>query len=440
MQRIQAVGRPSDDREDTFALLYESGNGGRDETVAKRALRAMRRHLDLQVAYVSEFVGDMAVYREVDARGLEHLIKPGDERSLDEVYCRHILAGRLPELIPDTARFPLAAAMPITAAIPIGAHISVPLMMPDGETYGMFCCLGPEADDSLNPRDLAMMKSFAELTAFEIARERQASRALEETHSRIRAVIADEQFAMAFQPIWSLAADRPIGFEALSRFAPEPVRSPDVWFAEADAAGLGNDLELAAIHRALNESHALPAHAYIALNASPATVAAGNLGDILARARGRQIVLEITEHAHIEDYASFAEALAPLRAQGVGLAIDDAGAGYSSLRHILQLTPDLIKLDRALVAGIGLDRSRRAMVAALLAFARETAADIVAEGVETASELAMLRSLGIDLVQGYHLGRPVSGAETFLKFGDRDRAGGSRASDRAARLNKRDAA
>lgn len=429
--------RPAESQTDMLAF---AGGGAPGESMAKRALRAMRRHLGLQVAYVSEFVGDVAVYREVDAPGLEHLIKPGDERSLDDVYCRHILAGRLPQLIPDTARYPLAAAMPITAAIPIGAHVSVPLVMPGGEAYGMFCCLGPAADDSLNPRDLAMMKSFAELTAFEIARERQSSRKLEATHARIRAVIADEQFAMAFQPIWSLAADRPIGFEALSRFAPEPVRSPDVWFAEAEAAGLGNDLELAAIHRALDESHALPAHAYIALNASPATVAAGNLGDIVARARGRQIVLEITEHSHIEDYASFAEALAPLRAQGVRLAIDDAGAGYSSLRHILQLTPDLIKLDRALVAGIGLDRSRRAMVAALLAFARETAADIVAEGVETASELAMLRSLGIDLVQGYHLGRPVSGAETFLKFGDRDRAGGARASDRAARWKKRDAA
>lgn len=429
--------RPAESQTDMLAF---AGDGAPGESMAKRALRAMRRHLGLQVAYVSEFVGDMAVYREVDAPGLEHLIKPGDERSLDDVYCRHILAGRLPQLIPDTARYPLAAAMPITAAIPIGAHVSVPLLMPDGEAYGMFCCLGPAADDSLNPRDLAMMKSFAELTAFEIARERQASRTLEATHARIRAVIADEQFAMAFQPIWSLAADRPIGFEALSRFAPEPVRSPDVWFAEAEAAGLGNDLELAAIHRALDESHVLPAHAYIALNASPATVAAGNLDDIVTLARGRQIVLEITEHAHIEDYASFAEALAPLRAQGVRLAIDDAGAGYSSLRHILQLAPDLIKLDRALVAGIGLDRSRRAMVAALLAFARETAADIIAEGVETASELAMLRSLGIDLVQGYHLGRPVSGAETFLKFGDRDRSGRGRDGVREDEAAGRDAA
>lgn len=414
-------------------ILAFAGDGADGESMARRALRAMRRHLGLQVAYVSEFVGDMAVFREVDAPGLEHLIKPGDERSLDDVYCRHILAGRLPQLIADTARYPLAAAMPITAAIPIGAHVSVPLVMPDGETYGMFCCLGPAADDSLNPRDLAMMKSFAELIAFEIQRERQATRDHEARRARIRDVIEADRFAMAFQPIWSIAADRPVGFEALSRFAPEPLRTPDIWFGEAAAAGLGGELELAAIHCALSESHALPAQAYIALNASPATIAEGNLGDIVARAKGRQIVLEITEHAHIDDYASFAEALAPLRAQGVRLAIDDAGAGYSSLRHILQLTPDLIKLDRALIAGIGIDPSRRAMVAALLAFARETSADIVAEGVETASELAMLRTLGIDLVQGYYMGRPVSCAETFLKFGDRNRSG--RGSDDETRVS-----
>lgn len=412
------------------AFLALAGEGEPGESMAKRALRAMRRHLGLQVAYISEFVGDMAIYREVDAPGLEHLIKPGDERSLDDVYCRHILAGRLPQLMADTARFPLAAAMPITAAIPIGAHVSVPLAMPDGETYGMFCCLGPAADESLNSRDLAMMRSFAELTAFEIQRERHAARELDDTRARIRDVIESDRFSMAFQPIWSIAADRPVGFEALSRFAPEPIRSPDIWFGEAAIAGLGSELELAAIHCALDESHALPAGTYLALNASPATIAEGNLGDIVARARGRQIVLEITEHAHIEDYDSFIETLRPLRAQGVRLAIDDAGAGYSSLRHILQLTPDLIKLDRALIEGIGIDPSRRAMVAALLTFAHETAADIVAEGVETASELAMLRKLGIDLVQGYHMGRPVSCAETFLKFGDRDRAVRARGGDR----------
>jgi hypothetical protein len=89
------------------------------ESLVTRALQAVRAHLGLQVAYVSEFVGDETVFRQVDAPGLEHLIKPGDSRSLDDVYCRHILEGRLPELIPDTANEPYAMAMPITAMAPL---------------------------------------------------------------------------------------------------------------------------------------------------------------------------------------------------------------------------------------------------------------------------------------------------------------------------------
>src|SRR5205085_2961030 len=104
--------------------------------------------------------------------------------------------GRLPELIPDTAAVPLAMAMPITAALPVGAHVSVPLRMPDGEIYGTFCCLGPAADPTLNERDLAMMRAFAELVAFDIDRERQASRLRLEKEARIDAVLAAEHIAI----------------------------------------------------------------------------------------------------------------------------------------------------------------------------------------------------------------------------------------------------
>jgi hypothetical protein len=108
-----------------------------DELIA-RALAAIRAHLGMDVSYVSQFDGDRTIFRVVDAPGLEHVIKPGDSRPLDDVYCRHILEGRLPQLMPDTAAEPVAAAMPITQAIPIGKHISAPIRMPDGSIYGMF--------------------------------------------------------------------------------------------------------------------------------------------------------------------------------------------------------------------------------------------------------------------------------------------------------------
>ncbi len=376
------------------------------EEFLQRALAAVRTHLGLQVAYISEFEGDDAVFRVVDAPGLEHLAKPGDRHSLDDVYCRHILAGRLPELIPDTAVEPIAMALPVTAAIPIGAHVSVPLRMPDGEVYGMFCCLGPASDPSLNARDLATMRTFAELAAFEIAEEREQRSARDGAIARIDAAIAAGR-SCVYQPIWNLTEQRPIGFEALARFAAEPVRTPDKWFAEAAAIGLGPELELAAIETAIEGLASLPAPLYLALNVSPATVVDLRLAQMLAHLPLERVVLEITEHDAIADVDAINFALAPLRARKMRLAVDDAGAGYSGLQQILCLKPDLIKLDRTLIQDIHRDPAKRSLAIALASFARATNSQLIAEGVETDAELAMLRTAGIENIQGYLLGRPM---------------------------------
>jgi EAL domain-containing protein (putative c-di-GMP-specific phosphodiesterase class I) len=140
---------------------------------------------------------------------------------------------------------------------------------------------------------------------------------------------------------------------------------------------------------------------------SPETVLSSRLDALLDRVPVDRVVLEITEHAHIADYVKLREALTTLRSLGVRLAIDDAGAGYASLRHILQLAPDCIKLDISLTRDIHAVRSQRAMAAALVAFAGETGASIIAEGIETAEELATLRDLGVEFGQGYYLGRPA---------------------------------
>ena len=134
------------DHDPLYGLIASMSQAAPQDGMVKRSLQAIRTHLDMEVAYVSEFVGDQIVFREVDAPGLEALVQPGDMRSLDEVYCRHILEGRLPELIPDTAAEPVAMAMPITRAVPIGKHMSVPIRMQDGGVYCMFCCLGFKPD------------------------------------------------------------------------------------------------------------------------------------------------------------------------------------------------------------------------------------------------------------------------------------------------------
>lgn len=392
------------------SLLSDASRHQSTPQFLQRTLAAVRTHLGLQIAYISEFEGNDTIFRVVDAPGLEHMIKPGDRRSLDDVYCRHILAGRLPELIPDAGANPAAASLPITAAVPIGAHVSVPLKMPDGTVYGMFCCLGPASDHSLNTRDLATMRTFAELAAFEIAQERDRQTARDCAVARIEAAIAGGR-SCVYQPIWHLPERRPIGFEALARFAAPPPRSPDEWFAKAAAVGMGPELELAALETAIEGLPSIPPPLYLALNVSPAMAVDPRLAELLGRSPVERLVLEITEHNAIADVDAMNAALAPLRARGMRLAVDDAGAGYSGLQQILCLQPDLIKLDGALIRGIHRDPAKHSLAVALASFAKATGTELIAEGVETEDELAMLRVAGISHIQGNLLGRPMALAD-----------------------------
>jgi EAL domain-containing protein (putative c-di-GMP-specific phosphodiesterase class I) len=150
---------------------------------------------------------------------------------------------------------------------------------------------------------------------------------------------------------------------------------------------------------------------YVAVNGSPGFVLSGALPELLQSVDISRVVLELTEHASVPDYRELTDALAPLRALGLRIAIDDAGAGYASMRHILNIEPDLVKLDISLTRGIDGDRKRRALASALIAFARETDVGIIAEGVETSAELLTLQSLGVNRAQGYYLARPKPLAE-----------------------------
>jgi hypothetical protein len=271
-------------------------------TLAHRSLEAVRRHLGMDVAYLSEFIGDDTVFREVDAPGLEALIKVGDSLPLEQVYCRHILAGRLPELIPDTAANAFAAALPITAQVPIGAHVSVPIRRADGEVYGMFCCLSAAPRPALNERDLHIVRAFAGMVAEEMQREQSAQDAVSQKVALVRQALEPGAFSIHLQPICALVGGEPLGFEALSRFALEPTRTPDVWFADAAECGLGMELECAAIEAALVVYHQLPAPFTLSVNASPETVSSGAFTRLLGNLVIDRLTLELTEHAAVKSY------------------------------------------------------------------------------------------------------------------------------------------
>jgi EAL domain-containing protein (putative c-di-GMP-specific phosphodiesterase class I) len=225
---------------------------------------------------------------------------------------------------------------------------------------------------------------------------------------RIQEILGDRLLLTAFQPIHDLSTLSVIGVEALTRFVSDDGVSADYWFKEAAAAGLGAELEFAALQTALVAAEELPRHLYVALNLSPTNCLDPRLPGILHQSPLSldRIVLELTEHAEVEDYAPLIQALAPLRFRGLRVAADNTGSGLFSLRHVMHLRPEIIKLDRSLVAGIDTAASQRFFGRSMVDLAKQVGADLVAEGVETRAELNAVTALGMAAGQGYFLGRP----------------------------------
>ena len=211
---------------------------------------------------------------------------------------------------------------------------------------------------------------------------------------------------MAYQPIFDLKDNGVVGLEALARFTTPSDRSTDTWLAEAEAVGRLLEMELACLRTALRDLDRLPGEAYLSLNVSPAMAIAPELHEVLDGLPAERLVLEMTEHARVDDYPALKAALGSFRERGIRLAIDDAGAGFASLRHIVLLHPDFIKLDMTLTRDVHVDETRRALVAALVAFGSQIGAKVVAEGVEFPEQLATLRQAGVQFGQGFYLARP----------------------------------
>jgi EAL domain-containing protein (putative c-di-GMP-specific phosphodiesterase class I) len=148
---------------------------------------------------------------------------------------------------------------------------------------------------------------------------------------------------------------------------------------------------------------------FLALNLSPeALVELAHRANLREDLPLGQLVIEVTEHSVVDSYAALHRELGPLRARGLRIAVDDAGAGYASLRHVLELRPDFIKVDRSLIHGISDDHARRVAVSAFLSLALDLGATVVAEGVEREADLTTVGELGLHAVQGFLLGRPTS--------------------------------
>jgi EAL domain-containing protein (putative c-di-GMP-specific phosphodiesterase class I) len=225
-----------------------------------------------------------------------------------------------------------------------------------------------------------------------------------ERRARIHDLVdAGEGLRIVYQPVVDLATKEISGYEALSRF--DSGTTPG-WFAEAHDVGMGVDLEVLAARRAIEGF--LPRCGQLGLNVSPDSLDSEDMRELLLSALDAfPVVLEITEHAAVANYDRLRGVLAELRTLGAGVAIDDAGAGFASFRHVIALAPDTVKLDRSLISGIGTDSARASLARSLVDFASDMNIRLIAEGIETEDELAACLRVGIPAGQGFLLGRPA---------------------------------
>ena len=221
-------------------------------------------------------------------------------------------------------------------------------------------------------------------------------------------ITAGDLLEVHLQPIVSLAAidSAPVGYEALARFQTTPYEAPDVWLDRAAQAGLLRELELTCARAALAFVPLLPEGAYLTVNVSAETLVSSAFDRVLEGVPADRVVVEVTEHAIVREYDALLRALGGLRERGVRLAVDDAGAGFASFRHVLELSPEIIKLDIHLTRGVHNDLSRQALVRSLVSFADDVGSTLVAEGIETPEDMTTLCDAQVPYGQGYLFARP----------------------------------
>lgn len=370
------------------------------------ALAAVRRHLGMPLAYLAIFDGPDIVLRAVSSDHPSPGMTAGDRRPAEGSYCKAISDGRLPQLLPDTRQNAVAMTMPVTLMTPVGSIIAVPLALPDGTICGMVCAQSPDPMPALNQRDLAVVQSFARRVEEAMGAAFSADHAGTSLRRRIDDVIADRDFQLLLQPIVALSDNAVMGAEALCRFRPAPYRSPDTWFAEARQVGLHLDLEWAVIAKITALLPDLPRALNLSINVSPDMLAAGDLPDLIDGPFSDRIIFELTDHDQTGNLPALQTQMRRLRRLGVQIAVDDLTPGYASLNTVLQIKPDIVKLDREIVRGINLDPANRALAAAVVHFADDIGAQVIAEGIERQEEATTLRDLGVMHGQGFLLGRP----------------------------------
>jgi diguanylate cyclase (GGDEF)-like protein/PAS domain S-box-containing protein len=373
--------------------------------LVRTLLGLLRTRFGLDTAWLSSFRDGMQTMEVLDGDTDAVNLSVGDRASLSDSYCVRVIDGRLPAIIPDTAANQTTAAMPVTGEWNLGAYVGVPVLSPAGTTIGMVCAVSREAKPYLADIDLRIVKQVAELIGTLIESPHKGMDSTAAQRATVRKAVYQRDFEVVFQPVHDVTSGKVMGVEALARFPHAPFR-PDAFLAQAALLGLGIELETAILARVMSMVPQLPEEAFVAVNISPGAALVAPWAQMLADVDPSRIVLELTEHAAVLNYGELEDALEPCRSRGVRIAVDDVGAGFSSFSHVLELSPEFVKIDQSITRHIDIDDARRRLAHAIAELAGQMGATVIAEGVENQGELDAVAAVGITAVQGFYLSRP----------------------------------
>ena len=369
-------------------------------------LDLLRRRLGMDLAWLGRLDEDLLVLQVISGNVRRFGLEPGCSIRLEEGLFGRVLTGELPELIADTRRDTRTAGTSMVRELGIGAYAATPVLDADGATFGLLGCLRGRPQPALGTRDLRLLRLLAGFLTDYVSDLRRMWEIRSRIWRSIHDLIDGGGPEIHFQRIVELDSMRTVGVEALSRLPGSKIQ-PGTLFKDAATVGLGHELETTAVRRALTVLPDLPSDIRLAVNAAPSTVSSGLVDILLETGRAERLAVEITEHEELDADSPLFDAVAALRARGVLIVIDDIGTGYAGLDLLLQLRPDVIKLDGFIVRGMGTDPAHRAVAAGVTSIAKDLGSRVIAEGIETSGDLTAARAAGIGYGQGYLLGRPT---------------------------------
>lgn len=376
---------------------------------AAALLEPLARHTPLKTASITWFTADgRSVMLGIVGQNLPAFFRPGavlpDARN--EYFRTHAESG--PWITGWTVTDDDGGYSRGVAAMGVDAVVYMPLSY-EGRIIGMLgaAVANPAGGTATVAEHIPVLGEMADVVATTLG---PAIGLMEEKSSAahvIDEILEQRRYWPVFQPIRDLDSNRVVGFEALTRF--DAPQTSQRLFDHANLVGRGKDLEIATLTAAVKAAAELPARAWVSVNASAAMLAETDTIDSILQPLNRPTVIELSEHEMITDYAPIAMAMQRLGPDR-SLAVDDAGSGFASLRHILEVRPAYVKMDIGLVQGAATDLSRRALVAGFVHFARDADFTLIAEGIESKEDLATLKKLGVAMGQGFLLGRPERAA------------------------------